>query len=255
MIIRNIDHVSKFLRKNLKRGGGDVAPVEPISYPINTVRSPFDSADFLYWLERGKNFANTNHGDLPLLTSAPAGTGWQNPVLRLASGSYGLLSASSSFNFNQDRSIAMWLWHGSTSASTYSVCLTKDSTSGSGREYVFGYNNAGMTFLVINTFSNVILNLSSATTSNTWEFWIINYINSTGVFSLYKNTVLQSSGTVSGTYNVSSTNIHLGQFAPPSLPTSSNPDGYLSQLILCNRALTTTEIATLYNSGSGYFTI
>jgi hypothetical protein len=254
VIIRTLDNTSKFLRRNLKRGGGEV---DPITYPINSVRSPFVNADFEYWLERGKNFANTNPVSEMILRGNivnTSNTSSQNPAMVFSNGTGTASLAGVGFRLNQSRGIAFWLYKQNKSDS-YQGIITKDSIST--REWQIIYWNDGSAFqgqLVLSVFNSspsVIFQIGSALTENTWQHWVFNYDHSTATVTLYKNGVSVGSGVITGTPNSTAQNIVLGAFGD----ISNTMLGYMSQVILANRTFTVSEINTLYNSGNGYFTI
>jgi hypothetical protein len=254
MIIRTLDYTSKFFRRNLKRGGVEAST--PITYPINSVRSPFVNSDFLYWIERGKNFANTNSINEINLRGNIAGISSQNPAMFL--NLPGLINPISllgqGFNLNQDRAIAFWVYK-QPAAGNYQAVVTKDSIRI--REWQITYINDGSAFqgqLVLSVFNSspsIIFQIGSALTENTWQHWVFNYAHSTATVTLYRDGVSVGSGVITGSPAVTLQNVWLGAFGD----VSNGMTGYMSQVILANRTFTVSEINTLYNSGNGYFTI
>jgi hypothetical protein len=253
MIIRNIDYVSKFLRTNLKRGGGEAAPPPSITYPINSVRSPFSNSDFVYWLERGKNFANNNSIGQVLLTASGNG---QSPDMRFDN-SFATLNSANTFHFTQNRAISLWLYLIGTS-NPYHGVICKDSIGSGTREWNLTYINDAsplqgkIGWAVWSAGGSIICQLSANLTLNTWQHWLLNYDHASTTFTLYRNGGLQDTQSISGSYN---SNSGVATFLGGFTNASNFMNGYLNQVILANRKFTTDEIALLYNSGSGYFTI
>ncbi len=185
-----------------------------ITYPINSVRSPFSNGDFLYWLERGKNFANTNSpvGVELLYTAASNG---QLPEMRF-NNTMTQLNNSASFSFTQDRGVSFWFFNNG-SLNSYQSPLNKYLSTSSGQEWTFFYvNNSGdsnhqkIGFYLLNSSASVILNIAASASLEVYEHWVLNYDHTTTLFTLYKNGISVASGTPSGTPATFSGNVHMG---------------------------------------------
>jgi hypothetical protein len=232
-------------------GGGE------ITYPINSVRSPFDSADFLYWLERGKNFANSNYySESRLINTIPSNDG-RSPSLYFNSSWVDLTNANA-YSFTQDRGISIWL-NKQGNGNSYQGIVCKDNVSNPGREWQLTYINDGsglqgkLGLFVFNSSGGIIAQVSATLTESVFQHWLLNYDHATTTWTLYRNGTLQDTQVLSGSYNSTSTKVTLGTFSSNS--TSLSMQGTISQCILANRKFTPTEIALLYSSGDGYFTI
>jgi hypothetical protein len=253
VIIRTLDNTSKFLRRNLKRGGGKV---DPITYPINSVRSPFINGDFAYWIERGKSLANANDINNCVLFYRSPVTASQAPVMRFGSGGISMsLAAASSFNLNADRSISFWL-NKKSHPRQFQAVVTKDNIA-TFREWQIIYLNDGsglqgqLVLSVFNSTPAIIFQVGAALSEYAWQHWVFNYQHSTATVTIYRNGVSVASRTITGTPNTTPQAVFLGAFGDDT----NQMDGYISQIILANRTFTVSEINTLYNSGNGYFTI
>jgi hypothetical protein len=254
VIIRTLDYTSKFLRRNLRRGGN---AVDPITYPINSVRSPFVNSDFLCWYERGKNFANNNAINGMSLSYGASSNG-QAPSMAFNNTTL-QLNNSTDFSFNQDRGISFWLYNNTTS-NNYQAILNKYQSTSSGKEWVIYYiNDSGhpayqkIYLQILNSSASEIFSITGASSILTWEHWTFNYTNSTKTVEMFKNGSFSASGSFVGTPAIHpAALIQFGGIVGTSV---NNANCFLSQVILANRTFTSSEVSTLYNSGSGYFTI
>lgn len=229
--------------KTVISGGGG------ITFPINSVRSPFTNSDFTLWFERGKNFANSNF--MSPITMFSSNSGYPNLQLGAAGST---VSNSNGFTFRQDRAISFWLNFSRNSNLVQVIVCKENDTS---YEWIIWYDTrtgpdlGKITLFVFDSSANLLCRLGQTVTAGTYQHWVWNYTHSSQTFDLYLNGAYQSSATISGTYNVTSNPVVVATKPPYSFFSQ----GFISQLILANRKLTTTEISTLYNSGNGFFII
>ncbi len=97
---------------------------------------------------------------------------------------------------------------------------------------------------------------SSATTSNPivngkWSHIVFNYDNATESWNLYKDGILDSSGTKAFDISNNDRNLYIG--AEQSSPFSNFFDGAIDDIRIYNRILTEAEVQELYSQESGFF--
>jgi hypothetical protein len=232
------------------------------SLPINSVPSPFINSDCHFWFERGiKNLANTFIG---LSSGTPIqsymGGNTQTTALKFFSSNANTLAVDSSasfLNFSSNRALSIWWLQESASNAYHGICAKDDNTSLTNREWNLTYINDGsalngkIVFTVWNSDGVAILSLADTTVSTLSVFthWVVTRSGST--FTLFKNGAAIASGSLSGAYNSTPMPIFLADFASRAVPGK----GDCSQFIGFNRALTLSEIADLYNSGNGLFSL
>ena len=141
---------------------------------------------------------------------------------------------------NNSFSISVWIAADSTSCN-YAV---GQGTNSSRRGLHFGRrsSNGKFTFAF---FADDLDSSTSVATDGTWEHWVGTYDASTNSRKLYRNGVLDSSDTAGGDY------IGTGTLYIARSYTTSYFYGKIDEVGIWDRALTSSEITELYNSGDG----
>ncbi len=94
-------------------------------------------------------------------------------------------------------------------------------------------------------YNSTMLEVAHAFNNNTWYHIVV--VNSGGTITLYINTVSQGTATL----GTGKTALRANRFELALTNQSSYLNGDIDLLYIWNRAITTNEIATLYNSGNG----
>lgn len=89
--------------------------------------------------------------------------------------------------------------------------------------------------------------------ANVWYHFVGTYDGSNGAIRVYINNVVGTPNTLSGGGNIGSANtpMAIGDDTTDYVSTFRNWQGLIDQVGIWNRVLNTSEIAALYNSGSG----
>jgi hypothetical protein len=255
---RGGDYDSLKIKSNLVRS-------TPTTTTGNSLPYPFSSADVQFWFEKG--ITNLSRNSVTLDTSrriASVADIASRTALFFNNNASSILelapSGGSLLLFSGDRAFSIWFYQLSTS-SPYSTLCGKDTISGSTREWNFVYvldGSANMTKTVFNTFSSdgagiLGSGIKGDSVLNAWTHWIVNYDHASATFLLYRNGTLVDSAVLSGSYNASSAPVCLGGMGVSGNPSSTPQNGYCSQFVGFTRKLTDTEIAALYNNGSGLY--
>lgn len=159
---------------------------------------------------------------------------------------------------NSDWSIAMWVQPRATG--TGAGCVFGKDVFGAREINVFCETNTGtnanrFALTVFNTSNQVSVNLSEASDTTNADFinrwWHIVAINSGGVVTLYRDGVSRATATRPGgqTFNSTSTEFNIGRRAFSGAQDYFT--GYVDEVAKWNRALSASDVATLYNNGNG----
>jgi hypothetical protein len=200
------------------------------------------------WTKRGNNLASNN--------SVLSISGLQGNARQFVAANTEYLSRASNTDLtlgNGDWTLAFWFWRASLTGQQ--VLLAKDTTSL--REFnvtsSFANDTSLFTLSLFNT-SGVSRNItaSSAQTANAWNFVVARHVGSTGVTTLRVNTAVS-------TYTRTGSPVE--EWAAQSIPWEIGRrgflggtlylDGYIDECAKWNRALSDSELDTLYNSGAG----
>jgi hypothetical protein len=102
----------------------------------------------------------------------------------------------------------------------------------------------GYQFQIHNTSNGVISNLETGANSTTgnWEHIVVTH-NGSGEFKIYFNGVLKATQTLSGTVSTNTGDVKIGTY---QLSSGFEFDGKLDQLRFFNKALSSSEVTTLY---------
>lgn len=234
-------NVSTQLRSNLIGIGG----VVPKTYDLTSAVVSF------YKLE--ENAANTtvadtqgtNAGTSSSNTSVYSTTGIINNAFSFASVRKVDLGSSSTLKFTGDFAIAFWMNTGSNNM----MVLGNRSNSGENVGIRISVNSSSNVALLIDTGAGATTSTNgSINVSNSlWYFVVIQRDGSTA--TIYVNAAVDGTPvSISGDQGTNAGNMILGNI-PLALQT--NYTGKLDNVMFFSRPLTTTEIAFLYNSGSG----
>lgn len=167
--------------------------------------------------------------------------------------SYIRVPYASSLNFSGGLSIAAWVQTSSFSSPnnlpSYISTKMKGATWASDLEWCFRWNDTNDIQFVVNT-SGGQLNLETTglgLSPNTWYHMVATWDGSTGAAVTYLNAVSKVTGTQAGALLTGSFDMEMGgnSFASEYHPC------FLDEVGIWSRALTSTEITSLYNGGAG----
>jgi hypothetical protein len=198
----------------------------------------------------------TNHN------TATYGTGKINNGVTLALSSHQYLSHSDNadFSFAGNFSVSFWLklTQLPSSAGAEFTVLAKWLNTGNQRSYLLDIDTSNKIYVQITDVggagTNTLVYASTALDSGdvgTWHHWVFVYTAASPSVTIYKdgssvgvtNTLLQSTSIFDSTADF----IVGGKFTG----TTENLDGSIDELGLWKRTLSSTEVTSLYNSGSG----
>jgi len=257
---RGGDYDSAKIKSNLTR-----ATVSSGSSSSGLIPSPFTSSDVQFWFEKGISKVDSNPVNLDVSSRTALVTSRISNRTSIEFTGFNTSSLSLTPNgetylvFNADRAFSIWCYQ-LTDTDSYGSWCGKDTIVGTNREWNFTYitdngeNNGKTVFTVINSAGSFILTIKGDTTLNAWTHWVLNYDHATTTFSLYKNNSLVDSAVLAGSYNVTSAPVCFGGIGTTT-PTIAPQTGFCSQFIGFSRKLTTGEISSLYNSGSGLYAL
>ena len=198
--------------------------------------------------------AGTNTGTAPANTSTLTTTG------KLGTGSFNLTGSSNQFvdlgsdaslKFAADFSVSFWVNPGTSSTGRYIIGNRSSAGTNVGWEI---FTDASGTFPRINFdlgASTVTLNASSnIESSGTWHHLVM-VVDGTDL-TLYVDGVSEGtqSADITGDYSTDAGNMYIGS-SPMRASGGISYTGTIDQVVFVDRALTATEIAYLYNSGTG----
>jgi hypothetical protein len=158
-------------------------------------------------------------------------------------------------NITSDLSLSLWFKPNATPGSGQ-VLLSKSNFTTSNRTYQLSYENSGSPWLVWQISASgtnsvqTIMTYTTTLTNSTWYHLVVRYKASTTTSTIYidGSLVATNTGMPSSIFNGTSA-FTLG--ARSNTTADVFLDGMLDEVGIWSREITTTEIAYLYNSGSG----
>lgn len=159
------------------------------------------------------------------------------------------ISLGTPIGIGVDKTVSMWVKQ--TTATTYSYAFSQGTlgTTGTYEAIVFGYADSKINFKSRYT-SSYIRDITSDITPSLNTWYHIVYTVSGTTSTLYINGVNKGTSTVSS-IGTSSGAMELGASTAPS---DQWLDGVIDQVRIFNRALTSTEVSTLYNEQATKYT-
>ena len=204
-----------------------------------------------YDLEEASGTRSDAHGTLDLTENGTisSGTGQVGDAAKKTStGTDSLYHVDdAAFDITGDMTIAGWI--NFTSGGDNFVLAGKWLGTGNQRSYIL-YKPAASTAMrfiasVDGSASSITLNGNSI--ANTWSFVVVKFVAG-GTSTLYINNVSVDTGTAPSSIADTTSRFELFSFNAGS---QSSRTGLIDSLGIWNRALETSEITTLWNSGSG----
>jgi len=157
-------------------------------------------------------------------------------------GSSSRIQLPSNFNLaNNSFSFSFWLANSQTSSSypSYFICSDTSSTTTNTNLAIGREDSTGK--LSFNFFNNGLLSSTSVSTDGTWQHWVCTYDASTNSRKIYINGSLDNSDTSASDF-LGTSNLVLGQYRQLIWAL-----GKIDQVRIFNKAITSTEVTTLYN--------
>ncbi|BAQ92647.1 hypothetical protein [uncultured Mediterranean phage uvMED] len=150
---------------------------------------------------------------------------------------------NSVFNFTTATSISVWVNRNTTSRD-FIIDKGNGSSGSYGWQFEFRDSSDGYIFQINNTADGVPVNLNTGANSTTgnWEHIVVTFDSSVG--KIYLNGVLKDTDTFSGTVSSNTNGITIGTYS--LAPSGYRFDGKLDQIRFFSKALSSTEVTTLY---------
>ncbi|HEV7282287.1 MAG TPA: LamG-like jellyroll fold domain-containing protein [Pirellulaceae bacterium] len=190
---------------------------------------------------------NGNHGSLhtPDWLSSPLLSASFDHVLDFVPGNADRVELNHQLTNQASFSVSIWVY--------------LDTTTGAQRFLHNGNADAVPHFSILNVngtllfrmgaSNGTLVDLSSTISASTWTHVALSYDHSTGRYTAYKNgSSIGTSAAFTINTNWSGSEIYVGR---RESQLNQYLDGKVQQVVITNRALTSTEVSDLYNGGSG----
>lgn len=208
-----------------------------------------------YQLEGNADDSTSNANNGSLIGSPAFGTAYgkikQGLSIPSTSGNLVSVPDSASLDFTSGLSICGWINPQQSGNEMYIAVKTRASpwSSGGGAQWFIRINAAnGAWAMDINTGSTIPISGSYTFNVGTWYFLCGTWDGST--MEVYVNGVSQGTKALSGSINTGAYPLYIGN----NNISGDQPSGqakYVDEIGIWSRALTSTEISQLYNSGAG----
>lgn len=153
------------------------------------------------------------------------------------------IPSSSDFDFANAASMSLFINRDTTNRD-FIIDKANGGSGSYGWQFEFFGTTKGYQFQIHNTSNGAISNLETGANSTTgnWEHVVVTH-NGSGEFKIYFNSVLKATQTLSGTVATNTGDVKIGTY---QLASGYEFDGKLDQLRFFNKALSQSEIDTLY---------
>lgn len=218
------------------------------AYPLTDTPSLYGGVAY-YKLENVNDEISGNVLNNNGSVTFPAGKIGNGADLERSSSQFLDIADNASLSLTGDLSFSMWIKLESHPANgEYFGLINKWQTAGQRSYEVFYYQDSGVAKLAFDSSSdgtnNTGFTINNTLSTATWYHIVFTKSSTTG--TIYVNGTSIGNGTLASTIKDGTDNFRIGKLA-----TADYFDGMIDEVFICNRALSSTEVTALYNSGAG----